>query len=78
MRNASFYSSRRVTHDEALLLEQRHLEYESLVHDMFCDPRWVAQYGKQKKLRVLTYCMYYQGITARQLLLTSLLIPAPR
>lgn len=72
MRNVSFYSSRRVTHDEALLLEQRHLEYESLVHDMFCDPRWVAQYGKQKKLRVLTYCMYYQGITARQLLLTNI------
>lgn len=72
MRNASFYSSKRVTHDEALLLEQRHLEYESLVHDMFCDPRWVAQYGKQKKLRVLTYCMYYQGITARQLLLTNI------
>ena len=72
MRNASFYSSKHVTIDEAVTLEGYHLEYEKLIHDMFCNPQWVTHYGKQKKLRVLTYCMYYQGITARQLLLTNI------
>lgn len=71
MRNASFYSSKRITAEEAFTLEGYHLEYEKLIHDMFCDPQWVIRFGKQKKLRVLTYCMYYQGITARQLLLTN-------
>lgn len=72
MRNTSFYSMKKISPEDAIVFEGYHFEYEKLIHDMFCNPQWVIRFGKQKKLRVLTYCMYYQGITARQLLLTNI------
>lgn len=72
MKKSSFYNTKTLSEEEALKQEKYHLAFENLIHTMFCDPTWTDKYGRQKKLRVLTYCMYYQGITARQLLSTNI------
>ena len=58
--------------EKAYYLERCHYSYEHMLHMMFCDPEFDLHCRKSKQICVLSYCMYYYGITVQQLCATGI------
>lgn len=58
--------------EKAYYLESCHYSYEHMLHMMFCDPEFDLHCRKSKQICVLSYCMYYYGITVQQLCATGI------
>lgn len=54
-------------HYTAEQIESFHIQFEHMLHEMFMNPEWTSVIGKQKELKVLSYCLYFQYITKEQL-----------
>lgn len=66
------YRYKKQNPNDKVIINSYYEKYEHLLHDMFLSADWIERNGRQKMLRVLTYCLYYHSITADQLLSTSI------
>lgn len=53
-------------------IDKYHHDFEDLIHLMYMDSAWTERYGRQKMLRVMTYCIYYRIITISHLQATGI------
>lgn len=70
---SSFYNhNKTISSVSSEQIKTFHENFEILLHEMFINPNWSQQYGKQKELKILCYCLYYHYITIQQLLISQL------